>query len=166
MFKKVILIILLVTISACDSSINNELMHKLEFNRYVIVKTIDPIDDHEKFGAFVILPSEYNKSYSLFEWIYLSDSSRVMNFKDDSVQLGKGHVSEKSGVSFHSFSISVAPDSAGAWWIEEASGKYQNNYTTEFCITRFNKIGQLNNFDFSSCNSFYKSMGRIAFTDL
>lgn len=149
---KILFLSLLLTllIGGCNNS-NIESI-AVEYNSFVIVKSLDPSDSKNKYAAFKLLHEPDSNGANL-KWVFLSGGESMMDFKSNSVELGTTYAEPKFGIQFKIFTLNYSEKDKSAFWLESLSNEYKNGYTTEFCVTKISSLGELNQKDFSDCFS-------------
>ncbi len=148
--KAIFTLIVLAQIASCGQNSDQGSSKSTSYEKFVIVKAVDPSDNKLKYGAFKLLSSPNSEGANL-EWIFLSDGSRSMDFKSDSVLLGNTFAEEKSGILFKIYALSYSKKDKSSFWIESLAVEYSNEYSTAACESEFSTIGDLNGYDFSNC---------------
>ncbi|WP_158685547.1 hypothetical protein [Pseudoalteromonas sp. T1lg122] len=146
--RQFILFILFATLTACSENIESE---QVDSGVFIFVRAVDPADNTLKYGAFKFLEHEGNSKRTAFDWLFINSGNSVAKIETDDVILGKSSGSEEFGIKFSIFKINIAYADDTSWWIVSAPKSLKNNYSTEYCITNYQELGQLNHEDLSLC---------------
>ncbi|CAH9067655.1 hypothetical protein PSECIP111854_04165 [Pseudoalteromonas sp. CIP111854] len=149
--KKLLVSLGIICLFACSEDKNGWQYERVDKGVYVIVRALEPDKNDLIYGAFRINHTGEDAHAVNFDWLLMPSGKVEPKIETDEVLLGKSSASEERGIRFGVFHLNISYADDSTLWLAPVPDELRSEHSTEYCITNYQNLGQLNRNDLSVC---------------